>query len=420
MKKKKFNYKKILSNLIYYPWIFLLGLLAFTAIIDLHFILFIFLASLFLSLRFFRKKANHITNKTWIGSIMILLSIFLFFLGASLVPEPVDSDNDGWTDSKENLKNTDPKNPDTDFDGVIDSQDAFPLNSSDNRTTDEYLNFIEEKERISKNKELISNFKEIATDINDKNLITRINLLEEKLEEYSEEELSKEIINLKHDLDNTEAQNKINEKRNENLNEELIKLAKMSQEFKEIEIPEVFDEILEGENISRKEKLIENLSIILSKSTSEEESFISRISNFWKKEWTSNSMISVYEDLDVENEIERKELWKSEYDKKWVNWTGYVLSVDDTFTGKPRVLAKASPIKQNDNGFDTHATIIFDKNEKEKFIGLRKGYKIEFQGELYEYRNLLGGTQLYIKDGILINSSAYSVIASIPFEGWFD
>jgi hypothetical protein len=40
----------------------------------------------------------------------------------------VDSDGDGWTDADEiNIYHTDPSNPDTDGDGVIDSQDAAPL-----------------------------------------------------------------------------------------------------------------------------------------------------------------------------------------------------------------------------------------------------------------------------------------------------
>ena len=40
---------------------------------------------------------------------------------------PQDSDNDGWSDITEMLKGTDPNNPDTDGDGIIDSQDPYPL-----------------------------------------------------------------------------------------------------------------------------------------------------------------------------------------------------------------------------------------------------------------------------------------------------
>jgi hypothetical protein len=40
---------------------------------------------------------------------------------------PADSDNDGLSDLEEILKGTDPNNPDTDGDGVIDSLDTYPL-----------------------------------------------------------------------------------------------------------------------------------------------------------------------------------------------------------------------------------------------------------------------------------------------------
>lgn len=40
---------------------------------------------------------------------------------------PQDSDNDGWSDITEMLEGTDPNNPDTDGDGIIDSEDPFPL-----------------------------------------------------------------------------------------------------------------------------------------------------------------------------------------------------------------------------------------------------------------------------------------------------
>lgn len=38
-----------------------------------------------------------------------------------------DSDSDGWSDTKELIEGTDPYNPDTDGDSVIDSEDTFPL-----------------------------------------------------------------------------------------------------------------------------------------------------------------------------------------------------------------------------------------------------------------------------------------------------
>lgn len=42
-------------------------------------------------------------------------------------PSSKDSDNDGWSDSKEKEQRTDPLRPDTDADGTIDSKDAKPL-----------------------------------------------------------------------------------------------------------------------------------------------------------------------------------------------------------------------------------------------------------------------------------------------------
>lgn len=43
---------------------------------------------------------------------------------------PQDSDNDGLSDVEELLKGTDPNNPDTDGDGIIDSLDPYPLDST--------------------------------------------------------------------------------------------------------------------------------------------------------------------------------------------------------------------------------------------------------------------------------------------------
>jgi gliding motility-associated-like protein len=43
---------------------------------------------------------------------------------------PLDSDSDGLSDFLEELKGTDPNNPDTDGDGVIDGEDAFPLDAA--------------------------------------------------------------------------------------------------------------------------------------------------------------------------------------------------------------------------------------------------------------------------------------------------
>ena len=49
---------------------------------------------------------------------------------------PLDSDNDGLSDFIEELNGTDPNNPDTDGDGVLDGQDAFPLNDQFSKDND--------------------------------------------------------------------------------------------------------------------------------------------------------------------------------------------------------------------------------------------------------------------------------------------
>jgi hypothetical protein len=77
-------------------------------------------------------------NKSYEGYIRANISHFsLYGLGVERPPPPLigggtstpgDSDNDGWSDIKEMLKGTDPYNPDTDGDGIIDSLDPFPLN----------------------------------------------------------------------------------------------------------------------------------------------------------------------------------------------------------------------------------------------------------------------------------------------------
>jgi hypothetical protein len=56
---------------------------------------------------------------------MIIFSIATF-TGTAAPISNVDSDGDGWPDSKENETGTDPNDPDTDGDGIIDSEDDEP------------------------------------------------------------------------------------------------------------------------------------------------------------------------------------------------------------------------------------------------------------------------------------------------------
>ena len=52
-------------------------------------------------------------------------------------PRNKDTDNDGLTDAQEQEKGTDPFNPDTDNDGILDGEDDFPLDASLNTDTDQ-------------------------------------------------------------------------------------------------------------------------------------------------------------------------------------------------------------------------------------------------------------------------------------------
>jgi hypothetical protein len=73
-------------------------------------------------------------NKSYEGYVWANLSHFSMFGIASEGQAPTrgghtpqDSDKDGWSDINELLKGTDPDNPDTDGDGIIDSLDPYPL-----------------------------------------------------------------------------------------------------------------------------------------------------------------------------------------------------------------------------------------------------------------------------------------------------
>jgi flagellar hook-basal body complex protein FliE len=55
----------------------------------------------------------------------------------------VDDDNDGWSDAEELAKGTDPLRADTDGDSVIDSQDAYPLDSSKSRVETQSRNIFQ-------------------------------------------------------------------------------------------------------------------------------------------------------------------------------------------------------------------------------------------------------------------------------------
>jgi hypothetical protein len=73
-------------------------------------------------------------NKSYEGYVWANVSHFSLFGIASegeAPPrggyKPRDSDSDGWGDVNEMLKGTDPNNPDTDGDGIIDSEDPYPL-----------------------------------------------------------------------------------------------------------------------------------------------------------------------------------------------------------------------------------------------------------------------------------------------------
>ena len=69
--------------------------------------------------------------KTWICICLVILFIFSIFtpIGEISAIKPKDSDYDRWSDDYENAIGTDPNNPDTDGDGILDSDDPTPKGS---------------------------------------------------------------------------------------------------------------------------------------------------------------------------------------------------------------------------------------------------------------------------------------------------
>jgi hypothetical protein len=63
-------------------------------------------------------------------SLILIIAMFLFAvisMTANVSAQDTDSDNDGWTDAKEIEEGTNITDPDTDDDGIIDSEDDRPL-----------------------------------------------------------------------------------------------------------------------------------------------------------------------------------------------------------------------------------------------------------------------------------------------------
>lgn len=69
--------------------------------------------------------------KTWISICIVILFISSIFtpIGQISANKPKDSDYDRWSDEYEKAMGTDPNNPDTDGDGILDSDDPTPKGS---------------------------------------------------------------------------------------------------------------------------------------------------------------------------------------------------------------------------------------------------------------------------------------------------
>ncbi|MCK5252055.1 MAG: hypothetical protein KAQ96_03865, partial [Thermoplasmata archaeon] len=63
------------------------------------------------------------------ASVALLVTVLLLMTELSVVVAgtQADSDEDGWPDVIETMVGTDPYNPDTDGDGILDSIDPTPL-----------------------------------------------------------------------------------------------------------------------------------------------------------------------------------------------------------------------------------------------------------------------------------------------------
>ena len=96
-------------------------------------------------------------------------------------------------------------------------------------------------------------------------------------------------------------------------------------------------------------------------------------------------------------DLQKEELWKTDYKGKNVKGSIYVYGVDKGLFGGYTILGDLTPRGQYDVGSDF--AVFFKSSEKEKLLRVSKNSKIMFEGKLDDYHPFMGN--LDIVDAII-------------------
>ena len=98
------------------------------------------------------------------------------------------------------------------------------------------------------------------------------------------------------------------------------------------------------------------------------------------------------------SDLQKEELWESRYKEKYVNWTGFVKSIDKGMLGGYSLLVIIRP---DPYAFSADASIKMRKDQVDKLRKYSEGEGINFQAQLDGYGDIL--EYFYLKDGIIID-----------------
>lgn len=101
-------------------------------------------------------------------------------------------------------------------------------------------------------------------------------------------------------------------------------------------------------------------------------------------------------------DLQKKELWRSDYKDRWVKGTLYAHSVDKNTLGEYIILAGVEPEGQYDIGFSPFR-IIFKSSEEDKLLQISPNEEFSFKGKLTGYGGI--SSDITIRKGEIINKS---------------
>jgi hypothetical protein len=128
----------------------------------------------------------------------------------------------------------------------------------------------------------------------------------------------------------------------------------------------------------------------------------STVSNSYEPNYLREDLSSILVTFTNSNspytDLQKEELWKTNYKGKTIRGTAYVHDVDKNMIGQLVVLADASP--RDEYKISSDYAIFFESSEKEKLVSIGKGSMIQFEGTLDDYHDTM--KSLDIKSAVLL------------------